>query len=563
MERLNPYIGLDESSDEEILEESPLSNNRGSATPEERKLKTRLRYYFMSPCHKWKYRGRKPFKLSIQIAKIFLVTCQVCLFGYLSTETADYISSNLELFRTMFIHEDSAQASPPDLRHGGLAIPNQENFYYTVNYARKMYAEFENTTFGMFGTTFKNNSMKFELKRYKDLKINPSEMKYEYNPRNVSTVFLELAPWSANESISTDSIPFILNNRTDKRTLDFTKFISGHIHVNIRTIRLKEYNEGSTPDCLEHRVRIHYDNTGHSGIMGYYLSARQHYSHCSRESTGKAFQSQIILYTILDLLCLCLCLVSFVLCVRSIFRAQRLKIKFVSFFKQRYHRVPSLAARLHFLNFWYIGIIMSDFLIIVGSMMKMDMQNKWVGLIDYSGCQMLLGVGIGLTYLGLLRYIGYFSKYNILVTVLKASLPHCGRFLVTSMIMYTGFTLCGWLVLGPYNVKFRTITKTSECLFSLLNGDDMYNTFELLGVEDYNYDRTLVIFNQVYLYSFISIFIYVVLNLLLAVILQTYETVLKNRGGPEKEIPDELEKFLGFTILDTSDPVRIHSSPDE
>ena len=109
--------------------------------------------------------------------------------------------------------------------------------------------------------------MQFELKRYKDLKINPSEMKYEYNPRNVSTVFLELAPWSADESISTDSIPFILNNKTDKRTLDFTKFISGHIHINIRTIRLKEYNEGSTPDCLEHRVRIHYDNTGHSGIM--------------------------------------------------------------------------------------------------------------------------------------------------------------------------------------------------------------------------------------------------------------------------------------------------------
>jgi len=91
----------------------------------------------------------------------------------------------------------------------------------------------------------------------------------------------------------------------------------------------------------------------------------------------------------------------------------------------------------------------------------------------------------------------------------------------------------------------------------------MYNTFELLGVEDYSYDRTLVVFNQVYLYSFISIFIYVVLNLLLAVILQTYETVLKKRGGPEKEIPDELEKFLGFTILDTSDPVRIHTSPDE
>jgi hypothetical protein len=35
----------------------------------------------------------------------------------------------------------------------------------------------------------------------------------------------------------------------------------------------------------------------------------------------------------------------------------------------------------------------------------------------------------------------------------------------------------GWLILGPYHFKFGSIMSTSECLFSLINGDDMFATF--------------------------------------------------------------------------------------
>ena len=54
------------------------------------------------------------------------------------------------------------------------------------------------------------------------------------------------------------------------------------------------------------------------------------------------------------------------------------------------------------------------------------------------------------------------------------------KFLSCALTLYCGYALCGWLVLGPYNDKFRTLTVTSETLFSLLNGDDMFNTFEIL-----------------------------------------------------------------------------------
>ena len=63
--------------------------------------------------------------------------------------------------------------------------------------------------------------------------------------------------------------------------------------------------------------------------------------------------------------------------------------------------------------------------------------------------------------------------------------------------------------------------KVTECLFSLINGDDMYATFKAMR------DKTYLVwlFSRVYLYSFISLFIYMVLSLFIALITDTYETI--------------------------------------
>lgn len=61
----------------------------------------------------------------------------------------------------------------------------------------------------------------------------------------------------------------------------------------------------------------------------------------------------------------------------------------------------------------------------------------------------------------------------------------------------------------------------SECLFSLINGDDMFVTFS-----EMQESSTLVwLFSQVYLYTFISLFIYMVLSLFIALITGAYETI--------------------------------------
>lgn len=50
---------------------------------DEEKLKKKLQWYFKNPYEKYQDRGRKPYKLLLQIVKIILVTTQVSIWSLL------------------------------------------------------------------------------------------------------------------------------------------------------------------------------------------------------------------------------------------------------------------------------------------------------------------------------------------------------------------------------------------------------------------------------------------------------------------------------------------------
>lgn len=69
---------------ERLLTPSPGYGTQAGAQPpalstpvEEEDLRRRLKYFFMSPCDKFRAKGRKPFKLMLQVVKILVVTIQV------------------------------------------------------------------------------------------------------------------------------------------------------------------------------------------------------------------------------------------------------------------------------------------------------------------------------------------------------------------------------------------------------------------------------------------------------------------------------------------------------
>lgn len=85
----------------------------------------------------------------------------------------------------------------------------------------------------------------------------------------------------------------------------------------------------------------------------------------------------------------------------------------------------------------------------------------------------------------------------------------------------------------------------TECLFSLLNGDDMYATF--LRMRDKSY--MVWLFSRLYLYSFISLFIYMVLSLFIALITDTYETIKVSPNKVQEEIRYQLLLFKSSVTL--------------
>lgn len=71
-------------------------------------------------------------------------------------------------------------------------------------------------------------------------------------------------------------------------------------------------------------------------------------------------------------------------------------------------------------------------------------------------CSVLLGTGNLFVWFGVLRYLGFFRTYNMLIVTLKKAFPSVLRFLLCALLIYSGFTFCGWLIFGPYHFKVHS-----------------------------------------------------------------------------------------------------------
>ncbi|XP_029814285.1 neuropathy target esterase-like [Manacus vitellinus] len=69
----------------------------------------------------------------------------------------------------------------------------------------------------------------------------------------------------------------------------------------------------------------------------------------------------------------------------------------------------------------------------------------------YDVCSILLGTSTLLVWVGVIRYLTFFQKYNILIVTLRVALPNVIRFCCCVAVIYLGYCFCGWIVLGPYH----------------------------------------------------------------------------------------------------------------
>lgn len=322
--------------------------------------------------------------------------------------------------------------------------------------------------------------------------------------------------------------------------IQFSALVKTTVEFAIKTVNLKASGPISAPDCYRFDIEILFDNSDHDGQMILSLEAEPMRLFCDGDVQFKTnFRIEAALRSTLNVFVIIICMLSFGLCSRAIFRAQQLRMKTEEFFMKTFGQNLSKSGKWEFINMWYIMICFNDILLIFGSAIKEEIERKHFTADEWNTCSLLLGIGNLLVWFGVLRYLGFFKTYNVVILTLKKALPHIWRFLLCALLLYAGFTFCGWLILGPYHIKFRSLSTTSECLFALINGDDMFATFTIMS------DKSLVLwwFCRIYLYTFISLYIYVVLSLFISVIMDSYDTIKKYYvdGFPQSD----LRKFIG------------------
>lgn len=504
----------------------------------EENLRDDLRYYFMSPCEKYRARRQLPWKLLVQILKIIMITTQLILFGLNNQLVVSYKEENTMALKNLFLKDYSGV----DEDDYSVAVYTQQSVYDSLFHVMDQYSQLGRLSVGPISYAEDEGGNRLPLiickEYYKRGSVEPSEEAYDIDAQ-LETVCLSHDPKTVNEMRTQNSSFF---------DLDFYRLVDIKITFQLKGINLQTVRRRELPDCYSFYVTITFDNQCHSGKVKIFLDIDTQSSACRDWNISGTAQKNTHYLLVFDAFVILVCLTSAVLCTRSIVLAVRLLQRFSRFSHENYNRKVCEDDQGEFLNGWYVLVIVSDLLAIVGSILKMEIQAK--SLTSYDVCSIFLGTSTLMVWVGVIRYLGYFQKYNVLILTMKAAFPKVLRFCCCAGMIYLGYTFCGWIVLGPYHEKFEGLSRVAECLFSLLNGDDMFETFAQL--KDKN---TLVwLFSRAYLYSFISLFIYMVLSLFIALITDAYETIKKFQkdGFPLTDLQKFLREQKDFPVAESS-----------
>ncbi|KAM8745620.1 mucolipin-3 isoform 2-T2 [Acanthopagrus schlegelii] len=484
-------------------------------------LRRKIKYYFMNPCEKYHARGRKPWKLFLQIIKIAIITIQLVSFGLSNQMVVTFKEENLMTFKHLFLK---------GYVDGGMdtyAVYRQADVYGHIDYIIRQYGHLHNITVGNHayeknGTFYTPLSVCQEF--YRNGTIFPGSETFEIDAQ-VDTDCREIYPMYQ---------PTLRDSLSDFE-IHFKRMISVKITFVLKAINLQTVRHRELPDCYDFNVTITFNNKAHSGRIKIDLENDVDINECRDWKVTGAAARNINLTVLFDCLIIITCLTSFSLCTRSVIKGIQLLFEYKHYCKNHLSKDVPWSDKSEFVNGWYILIIVSDTLTIIGSILKIEIQTKV--LTSYDVCSIFLGTGTMFVWIGVIRYMGYFRKYNILILTLRAAFPNVIRFICCAGIIYLSYCFCGWIVLGPYHEKFRTLNTVSECLFSLINGDDMFPTFKNMKQKS----SLVWTFSRVYLYTFVSLFIYMILSLFITIITDTYDTIKQQQSGTPTS---ELQKFL-------------------
>nr|XP_022345615.1 mucolipin-3-like isoform X1 [Crassostrea virginica] len=525
-------------------EEGP-EDNKTEMDEKVEAVKRKLRNHFEGGINKYVLSHKLPWNLFTQIFKMVLITIQLVMFGNRRITFVEYVESNNIAMKHLFLLHwtPDFETMPYPPTTGPYAIYTSNDLVDHINFAMKQFSHTESLTLGPIrfpdggfdmakylymcveqckeGNVLKNGTYSLDQHVIKDCLHLIPERAYNNGSQETETKF--------------DIMAILKKNN---KSLVFDRILKIELKFRLKSYRVSVEKAVNEPECYRIDGMVVFDNTNRNGQMAVHLSTSLKEFICGAEFDDVSTNDSDRFGIVLDIFVMILCVVSFSFCIRSFSIAYALFQHTVDEVKD----IPKVlnlicSMKFEFVDLWLVLIIINDVLFVTGSIVKICLENKHAesSSENYDICALMLGIGCGLAFMGIIRYVAFFAKYNILTVVLKKAFPDLMKFLVTTTILYLGSLLCGWVVLGPYHIKFRHLSTASECLFSLINGDEMFTTFSATMT-----DNTVIwYFSRFYMYTFLVLFIYAATNLFIAVILGTYDIIKK----PDFERRNSLQIF--------------------
>lgn len=511
--------------------------------PQVEQLRRRLKFFFMDPCSKFRARRHIPWKMSIQILKIVIITVQIVQFGGQRSDVVEYFEHNQRALKHLLLRnwDPSYETMPYPPATGKYALYTVNDLLDYVQFAWQQYYNLSEISLATIILLRENGNGS----------IVPIRLCYNFNDYHTYPNGSYIVGSGVLQNC-TDLVPLDGENPYDIRaflaekniSIPYTKLLDLTLEFPFNTFHLNQLVTHYGPICYRVDSTIQFKNYQRSGQVLISLHSTIAQRVCSGKIMSPDAQDQEEMMKRdsvgFDAFVIGICALSILLCARSFYRAIILKRVTEQMFKERYGKKLEFKDCMEFINLWYFLIVVNDITTIVAGAYKIKLETGEVPItsFNYDWCSLMLGLGGLLAWIGVLRYLSFFEKYNTLIVTLKSAFPNMTRFCICALAIYCGFMICGWVILAPYHIKFRHLSTASECLFSLVNGDDMFVTFSATVTKN----ELIWYFARIYCYTFISLFIYCVISLFIAVVMDTYETIKGYKKGCP--VQTELWRFI-------------------
>ena len=177
---------------------------------------------------------------------------------------------------------------------------------------------------------------------------------------------------------------------------------------------------------------------------------------------------------------------------------------------------------------WFVTNLIANLLQVAAGFSCMRLTHR----MDVDTRFALIGLAAVTAWICVLRYLRYFHMYYLLVKTLSRAVPRCLRFVTGVSPILVGYALLG-NCLFHQSKMFATIGGSVATLFSLLNGDIIRDTFSDIC-------QLRPGWGEIYLYSFLCLFIYVVLHVFISIVEEAYFSA-KHQEPPSETMDTHFE----------------------